>query len=209
MPATTSAVYFKSFQASSFPSTNCHRVVLLILAVSVLWAGSAHTTALQIRPLSIADLTKRSEVIALGTVISILSDWNAPKTTIYTRIDLQVEEVFKGAASKETISFYQLGGEVGNTASTVAGTAPFTRGERVVVFLYKDKEQRLQLTGSFQGKFSIEKRGPSEVEMVARRVPGLAKPLDEMPLERLELEIRRALAKQQGLNDICLFQPNV
>ncbi|MPZ78108.1 MAG: hypothetical protein GEU77_16480 [Deltaproteobacteria bacterium] len=146
------------------------------------------------KPLSIAELTKRSDVIALGKVISTSSDWDSGKTAIYTKIVLQVEQGFKGTGAGKEIMLRQLGGQVGDIVSEVAGTAVFKTGEKVVVFLFRNKKQSLGLVGSFQGKFSIEKRSP-EGEMAVRRVPEIAKPLDEMSLGRLKMLIQRALAK--------------
>jgi len=154
---------------------------------------SAH--ALDTKPLSITELTMRSDVIAIGTVTSVAGDWNSNRTVIYTRIDLKVEEGLKGTDLGDKMSFFQLGGSAGDTVSAVAGAAPFRPGERVVVFLYKDREQRLQLVGLFQGKFSVEKRPGSTGEIAVRRIPEVAKPLDEMPLVRLKNLVQTALAK--------------
>ena len=195
MRTRTSANHFHSIQRRLFRFSDCPRVLLSILTASVVWFGIAHSATLKNEPLSVADLTKRSHVIAVGAVASVSSEWNSQKTTIYTRIGLSVEDLFKGAPSGEMLSFYQLGGEVGNTASSVGEAATFKRGERVVVFLYRNKEQKLALVASFQGKFSIEERGPAGGVMAIRRVPGAPRPLDEMPLERLTNEIQTALAK--------------
>jgi hypothetical protein len=110
-------------------------------------------------------------------------------------MDLKVEERLKGTDLEDKISFFQLGGSAGDTVSAVAGAAPFRPGERVAVFLYKDREQRLQLVGLFQGKFSVEKRPGSEDEIAVRRIPEVAKPLDEMPLERLKNLVQTAPVK--------------
>jgi hypothetical protein len=165
----------------------------LSIAIFLACIGSAH--ALDTRPLSIAELTMRSDVIAIGTIASVAGDWNSNKTAIYTRMDLKVEERLKGTDLEDKISFFQLGGSAGDTVSAVAGAAPFRPGERVAVFLYKDREQRLQLVGLFQGKFSVEKRPGSEDEIAVRRIPEVAKPLDEMPLERLKNLVQTAPVK--------------
>ena len=167
---------------------------LLLVGLFLFCVGNARAAALDSKPLSIAELTTRSDVIVLGTVISTSSDWDSGKTAIYTRIDLKVEQSFKGGASEKKISFQQLGGKAGDMVSEIAGTAAFKTGEKVVVFLFRKKKQSLEVVGSFQGKFSIEKRQP-EGEMAVRKVPGVAKPLDEMPLGRLQMLIQRALTK--------------
>lgn len=161
--------------------------------MTLLWPGNTRATSLSVRPLSISDLTTRADVIALGTVNAITSEWSLNRTTIETRIDLKVEEVFKGTVAEETIIFYQLGGLVGETASAVGETAQFVERERVAVFLSKNNQQRLQLVGSFQGKFLVERRPAAEVAV--RRVPGLSKPLDEIPLGDFKMQIKKAATK--------------
>ena len=195
MRTSTLAIHFHLIRRRIFRFIDYPRVLLSILTAPVLWFGIAHSATLKNEPLSVADLAKRSDVIALGAVASVSSEWNSQKTTIYTRIGLNVEDLFKGTASNEMLSFYQLGGEVGNTASSVGDAAPFKRGERVIVFLYKNKDQKLALVGSFQGKFAIEEGGSMGGAMAIRRVPGTSRPVDEMPLERLTNEIQTALAK--------------
>ncbi|MEX0802378.1 MAG: hypothetical protein WD688_03540 [Candidatus Binatia bacterium] len=173
---------------------NRHWTFLLLVGLFLLCVGISRTTALDSKPLSIAELTTRSDVIALGTVISTTSDWDLNRTAIYTKIVLQVEQGFKGTGAGKEIMFQQLGGQAGDIVSEVAGTAVFKTGEKVVVFLFRNKKQSLEVVGSFQGKFLVEKR-PPEGEMAVRRVPGIAKPLDEMSLGRLKMLIQTALAK--------------
>ena len=127
MRTRTSAIHFHSIQRRLFRFSDCPRVLLALLTASVVWFGIAHSATLKNEPLSVADLAKRSDVIALGAVASVSSEWNSQKTTIYTRIELSVEDLFKGAASGEMLSFYQLGGEVGNTASSVGEVAAVNR----------------------------------------------------------------------------------
>lgn len=175
-------------RGNRFPSTACRIIFLFILTFSS--TGNIRANSIAARALSIAELTRRSDVIALGTVNTIESDWNLNGRTIETRIDLKVEEIFKGTVDRTKVSFHQLGGVVGDTASSVGETAPFVDGERVAVFLFKNKQQNLQLVGSFQGKFLVESR--PEGEVAVRRVPGVSKPLDEIPLDDFKMQIQKA-----------------
>lgn len=176
---------------NDLPHTICRIIFLLIL--TSLCAGNVGAISMAPRALSIAELTSRSDVATLGTVSSVASDWNLNRTAIETRIDLRVEEIFKGTVDQVKISFYQLGGVAGDTASSVGAAAPFVEEERVAVFLFKNKQQRLQLVGSFQGKFSIERR--SEGEMAVRKIPGVRKPIDEFPLDHFKMHVQKALTK--------------
>jgi hypothetical protein len=69
--------------------------------------------------------------------------------------------------------------------------AAFVEGERVAVFLLKNNRARLQLVGSFQGKFSVQRR--PEGEMAVRRIPGVSKPLDQFPLDKFKLQVQEAI----------------
>jgi hypothetical protein len=166
------------------------RIVFLFI-LTLLCAGNVQASSVLTRALSIAELAKRSDVIVLGTVSFIASDWNLNRTAIETRIDLKVEEIFKGTIDHGKISFHQLGGIAGEIASSVGEAASFEEGERVAVFLLKNNRDRLQLVGSFQGKFSILRR--PEGEMAVRRIPGVSKPLDQFPLDNFKLQVQEAI----------------
>jgi hypothetical protein len=167
------------------------RRIAFLLVLTLLCAGNVRSSPVPTSALSIAELTKRSDVIVLGTVTSIASDWNVNRTAIETRIDLKVEEIFKGRADHGKITFHQLGGVVGEIASSVGEAAAFVEGERVAVFLSKNNRERLQVVAFFEGKFSVERR--PEGEMAVRRVPGVSKPVDEFPLDNFKLQVQEAI----------------
>jgi len=164
---------------------------LSLLLLTLLCAGDARASFATTRALSIAELTTRSDVIVLGTVSFVTSDWNLNRTAIETRIDLKVEETLKGTVDQAKVSFYHLGGVVGNTVTSLGETAVFVDGERVAVFLSKNNRDRLELVGFFQGKFSIERR--REGLMAVRRVPGVSKPVDEFPIDNFKLQVQEAI----------------
>ena len=172
-----------------YPPTSRRIVFLFIL--TLLFAGNVQASSVVTRAFSIAELTKRSDVIVLGTVTVLSSDWNLDRTAIETRIDLKVDEIFKGTVDQSKISFHQLGGKVGEIASSVGEAASFEVGERVAVFLFKNNWDRLQLVGFFQGKFAVE-RGPKG-QMAVRRIPGVSNPLDQFPLNNFKLQVQEAI----------------
>ena len=176
-----------SFCQAHIPS---HRIVFLFI-LTLLCGGNVQASSILTRGLSIAELAKRSDVIVLGTVSFIASDWNLNRTAIETRIDLKVEEIFKGRVDDGKVSFHQLGGTAGEIASSVGEAASFEEGERVAVFLLKNNRDGLQLVGSFQGKFLVQRR--PEGEMAVRRIPGVNKPVDQVPLEIFKLQVREAI----------------
>lgn len=165
--------------------------IAFLLVLTLLYAGNVRSSAVPTHALSIAELTKRSDVIVLGTVIFVASDWDVNGTAIEARIDLKVEETFKGTVDQGKVSFHQLGGVVGEIASSVGEAASFEEGEKVAVFLFKSNRDRLQLVGFFQGKFAVE-RGPKG-QMAVRRIPGVSKPLDQFPLDNFKLQVQEAI----------------
>jgi hypothetical protein len=175
---------------NDLPHANFRIIFLLIL--TFLCAENVGASSMAPRALSIAELTTRSDVVALGTVSSVASDWNLDRTAIETRIDLKVEEILKGTVDQAKISFYQLGGAVGGTASSLGEAAAFVEGERVALFLFKNDRERLQLVGFFQGKFSVERRPKGETAV--RRIPGVSKPVDEFPLDNFKLQVQKSIA---------------
>jgi len=75
-----------------------------------------------------------SDLIVIGRVLSVHSDWTADHSAIVTDAELAVDEVWKGAPT-DRMSVRTFGGRVGNVALEVEGAAEFANGERVVLFL--------------------------------------------------------------------------
>ncbi len=145
--------------------------------------------------ISISDLSSRSDMIVIGRVVSIQSEWNAARTNIYTKVDVNVDEVLKGSLSSGNLIVYQLGGQVGDIGEIVAGSPEFRPGELVLLFLSQTKDAKLRVVDLFQGKFTIEHDPASGVEIAVRRVPGIRQPLDKISLEEAKKLIRAALGK--------------
>lgn len=144
-------------------------------------------------PLSIPELVARSDLVVIGSVASVQSDWNSDHTMIFTRIDLKVAEVLKGSVSGRPLSFFQLGGQVGDAASAIAGAPTFAPGEGVLMFLSVKSDGRLGVVELFQGKFSIRSDPSSGAEMVFRQIPGMPSPHDEISLEQARQLVREVL----------------
>ena len=81
-------------------------------------------------------LTARAERIVVGEILSATSSWDAKRRRIYTTIELQVAEMWKGSMpAGGRITFTQLGGSVGDMEMRVHGLPAFRSGERAVLFL--------------------------------------------------------------------------
>ena len=148
-----------------------------------------------VRQLSIEELAVHAEVIAVGKIVAVTSSWNAERTEIFTRVELQPEEMLKGAPAGDRVSFVQPGGRVGNLASAAAETPSFTEGERVVLFLVRRRNGQLGVMGLSAGKFSVERESSLGVDMAIRRAPGSEQILDRVTLEALRSRVRATLGK--------------
>jgi hypothetical protein len=107
-------------------------------------------------PLSIADLTRKAEVVVQAKVVrknALLDEAGA----IYTRIELQVLEVWKGQVTVSPLIVVQGGGRVGNLETRVSGQANFQIGEEIVVFLVHNARGQAVTIGLAQGKFLVSK----------------------------------------------------
>ena len=130
---------------------NSLRSVALCLAtllVPSLAAGSL------VQALDLSELTSRAERIVVAQVVSSKSDWDSSHRTIHTRIEIKVEEAWKGAvAPGERIVIVQPGGSVGNIEMRVHGMPGFAIGEKAVLFLAGQPATRV--VGMSQGKRSV------------------------------------------------------
>lgn len=158
-------------------------VIMLLSAVSV----AASTTGL----LPVPALAARAELVVVGQVVRMASEWNARRTMIHTGIDLLVEEVLKGApGAGDQVRFQIPGGRVGDAASAVAGTPSFAEQERVLVFLSRRPDGTLGLVDGYQGKFALEKDATTGAILAVRRAPGRRDPVDRIELQDAKQAIR-------------------
>src|SRR5512135_1589746 len=62
--------------------------------------------------ITIADLARQSDVVAVGHVSSLLAQWDESHTRIRTQVTIAVAENVKGASTGATITVLVPGGEV-------------------------------------------------------------------------------------------------
>lgn len=120
-------------------------VVALLVALSVSVASAASASILA--RVSLDTLRTRSDVVAIGRVVAsrpVFLDG-----TIQTETFVAIERSFRGPASG-TLRLLTLGGSIGGTRLTVAGSPSFSPDERVLVFLYEGPSG-LRPVGMFQG----------------------------------------------------------
>jgi hypothetical protein len=176
---------------------NARPVWFLWVHALLLLAGVTISTSVRAgaRPLSIEELAVNATVVAVGRIAAVTSAWNPEQTEIFTRVDLEPEEVLKGQVAAHRMSFVQPGGRTGDFGS-ITGDAPvFTQGERVVLFLAPRRDGHLGVIALFQGKFDVEQDASTGVDIAVRRAPGSDQVLDRMALTTLRSRVGAGLRK--------------
>jgi hypothetical protein len=129
-----------------------------------------------IQAMDLADLTAQADRIVVAQVVSTKSEWDSSGLNIHTRIELKVEEAWKGSVdSGGTLVIVQPGGNVGDIEMRVHGMPSFAPGEKAVLFLAGQAAHRV--VGMSQGKRPVlwdglTKRwvaGPADHSAVVRR----------------------------------------
>lgn len=145
---------------------NGSRVVLVSLlpVVVSLFAASAFG---QSNSAMTEQLTARAEVIAIGKVTSVESEWNESHTMIRTRVTLSVDQFVKGGSSERAMTIYVPGGEIDGVGEIYSHMPTFRKDEDVVVFAEKGRDDRYRVSAGSQGKFLLEKDEASGKPMVA------------------------------------------
>ncbi len=167
-------------------------------AAAVLLSTAAFATTLV--ALDVAGLTRLSDAVVRGKVTAVEARLTRDGARIVTDATIEVAEVWKGAPGKTVVAM-QPGGEVGEVGQRVEGTARFTPGEEVVVFL-EARGTRWIVAGMVQGKFRVERSSDGKA-VFARQDDGgeaaLLDPVTRQPVVRaapvLTLDALRAQVK--------------
>ena len=170
---------------------------LLILPL-VLSLGSPNLFATLMTPLPIEDLAQRAELILHGSVTS-KTCLRSPEGRIYTRVELQVHEVWKGNLTTNTFTIVHGGGTVGNMRTAVSGQVEYKVGEEVVAFLVLNPRGEGVTLGLAQGKFHVWKdksNGEKFAHNIFHGTTEKAAAPDEKKSERLAL--RELAARVKG-----------
>jgi hypothetical protein len=140
---------------------------LAALALLVLPSLAAAMTT---RVASLADLARRADLCLVGRAVARESFWREGR--ILTRVTVQAEEVWKGAAGPtQSVEVLTLGGVVGGLAQRVDGAVTVDVGERVALLLAREPGGAFVPLGLWQGVFRVTGEGPEAA--VTRGVPSV------------------------------------
>lgn len=120
----------------------------------VLWWLACAAQAGRMFPWSIEELTAKADLVLHGTVAGKTVQRDAAGR-IYTTIQLQVDENWKGRPNANPFVIVQAGGVLGEEISRVDGQEEFSIGEEVIVFLVVNQRGQGVVIGLVQGKFKV------------------------------------------------------
>src|SRR4051812_20754051 len=105
--------------------------------------------------LDLPALSRSAETIVHGTVTKVEAHLSRDGRRVSTQIDVEVKEAMKGEPGR-AVTVIQPGGEVGDIGQLVSGTAHYTVGEEVVLFLERHGPN-FRTVGMAQGKYRVER----------------------------------------------------
>jgi hypothetical protein len=146
-----------------FPTSTLNKLYCLVAACAVF--AVARAGASQGLPWSVEQLAARAQRVIHGRVASVtcLKDGRG---AIYTRIELDVIEVWKGPATNHFV-IVQSGGILGDERVQVVGQAEYHPGEEIVDFLAVNTRGEGASLGAGAGKFTVWRDGRTGVTRAA------------------------------------------
>ncbi len=177
--------------------------VLLSLASAGLLSWAAPARATSTVELTTEQLVDAADIIVHGTVAEVWSELE-DDGLIQTRAQVEVGEVLKGDPGAATLVVEQPGGSYAGRTMVVPGTARFSPGEEVVLFL-QESHGDIGLVGLRQGKFTVRLDPSTREPVVVRFAPPADRPYDHrfvplpppdrrVSLDELEARVRDRVA---------------
>ena len=157
-----------------------------VSGLALLLTALAAELPAQSKAISTQDLARRAEVVAVGKVSGLASQWNESHSRIFTRVTLSVDQYIKGGTAGQPLSIVVPGGEVDGVGEVYSHTATFRRDESVLVFAEKDRQGNYGVSAGREGKFSIRKDDVTGIAMVG----------GNMTLEQFTASVRKLIEVQ-------------
>lgn len=106
---------------------------------------------------SISDLSDEADLIAVGRVTNLASEWDENRSSIRTVVTILPSETIKGTISGSSLSIIIPGGEIDGVGEWYSHSVQFQKDEDVVVFIKKDKKDHFIVADGERGKFTVLK----------------------------------------------------
>jgi hypothetical protein len=128
-------------------------LIVPVLLVSALYS----TVFAQHKAVTPEELARRAEVVAVGRVADLKSEWVDGNSRIITRVTLAVSEYLKGGdGAAKNVTIVTLFFNDTATTEIYTHVPTFRPNENVVVFLEKKDAADYVVSGGTQGKYNIE-----------------------------------------------------
>jgi len=105
-------------------------------------------------------LAKEADTIMIGKVVADLGSGEDASETrlskVYTDYQINAEKFLKNPQASRDIKVRVAGGKSGDSTVLVEDEAKLTPGERVMLFLSKEKGGRFTVTGFAQGEYELK-----------------------------------------------------
>jgi len=101
------------------------------------------------------DMVEKASHVLVGKVENMESHWDEERGTIYTYVEVYVEEHIKGTIQDKYVVIKYRGGEVGDIGLWVSGEPHFLLGEKVKVFLKLEETGEFTVLDGWEGKVSL------------------------------------------------------
>ena len=171
-----------------------HTFAALFLAFAV--ASPAGATSF--REMTTDERVDAADLIVRGTVQEVWVERDE-RGALWTRSQVEVERVYKGDPSTETIIVDQLGGELAGVRMVMEGSARFSPGEEVVLMLANRGQGRLVPVSMAFGKFTIRLDPYTQAEIVQQTLSPHHLPYDHRFLPLPEAKNRQPVAELERL----------
>ncbi|MBP1653880.1 MAG: hypothetical protein H6Q28_436 [Bacteroidetes bacterium] len=145
-------------------------------SVAAMWilvlTASLPTAFAQQKQKALDELAREADVVAIGRITGLQSEWDEGKTRIFTRVSLSVDEFVKeGSERSKAVTILTPGGEVGDVGELYTHVPVFKKNEEVVVFLRTADRGLYRVAAGMQGKYNIEVDPVTGERVVAGRYP--------------------------------------
>jgi len=129
--------------------------------------------ASQMVPLTIEQLTHKAQIVVQGIVLGKQCRRDSAGR-IYTRLELRVDDVWKGKVPRNPLVVVHGGGKLGRTTAVVTGQVEYEVGEEVVAFVVLNPDGEAVTLGLAQGKFRVWTEPGTGVKVARNRFHGAA-----------------------------------
>jgi hypothetical protein len=135
------------------------RSVGLLVSMAFLSCFPAIALGSVVIALSVEEMSQRADLIVVGEVVSVQTNWASDHHHIYRRVVVNAEQAWKGAVGPGAqVTVVVPGGELDGVSENVVGEPPFAVGMRGAFFL-EPAGNTHRLIGLSQGFFESSPQG--------------------------------------------------